>query len=161
MQDLTTNWEEPLKEETPVMQKKKLKHTKNTNEDRSQWGWEKRKINKWNCQSSAEWRWWHVSCKAKLIQWEIEVSKSKAISLPLPLPLPPSKKRKNKFICEENYRSREKQSAKDLELDTFKRQEGCLLYLGVYPLCLTPPRVNTQKHLLNEWMECGRESARD
>ena len=75
----------------------------------------------------------------------------KAISLPLPLPLPPSKKKGKTSLTVKKTTGQERNSAKDLELDTFKRQEGCLLYSG--------RQEWTLKNIcrMNEWNAAGSQ----
>ena len=112
------------------------------------------KENKWNCLSSAESEDDDINYKVNSIQWEIKVSKSIAIPLPSP-PLPPGKKKEKKSLTVKKRELQLKKegvlSARDLELDTFKRQEPCLLYSWVYTLCLVSMRVSTQKTFA-EWM---------
>lgn len=53
-------------------------------------------------------------------------------------------------------------SAKYLELHTYEARITFVLFMNVYLMpCALPKRVSAQKYLLNEWMECDRESTRD
>lgn len=96
------------------------------------------KENKWNYQSSAQWRRWHYSCKVNS-QWEIQVSKS--IAIPLPPPPPALFPAKVSWKKENLAPVRSGLSAKDLEVDTLKRQEPCFTHVPHTP----PMRGSAQR----------------